>query len=47
VRVSGVAWGAVRNNELYAMTFTAPRLGFFVRHEKRVEQIAKSARLKG
>jgi hypothetical protein len=47
VKVSGVAWGAVRNNELHAMTFTAPRAGFFGRHEKRVEEIAKSARLRG
>jgi len=47
VRLSGVGWAAVRDGELYAMTFTAPRLGFFARHEKRVEQIAKSARLKG
>jgi hypothetical protein len=47
VKLSGVGWAAVRDGELYAMTFTAPRLGFFARHEKRVEQIAKSARLKG
>jgi hypothetical protein len=47
VKLSGVAWGAVRGNELFAMTFTAPRAGFFPRHEKRVEQIAKTARLKG
>jgi hypothetical protein len=46
VKLSGVAWAAVRNNELYAMTFTAPRIGFFPRYEKRLEQIAKSARLK-
>lgn len=47
VKLAGVGWAAVRNGELYAMTFTAPRVGFFPRHEKRVEQIAKSARLKG
>jgi hypothetical protein len=46
VRLAGVAWGAVRGNELYALTFTAPRAGFFARHEKRVEDIARSARLK-
>lgn len=46
VRLSGVAWAAVHDGELYAITFTAPRLGFFARHEKRVEQIARSARLK-
>jgi len=46
VKLSGVAWGAVRGNELFAMTFTAPRAGFFPRHEKRVEHIARTARLK-
>ncbi len=46
VRLSGVAWGTVRDNELFALTFTAPRAGFFARHEKRVEEIARSARLK-
>jgi hypothetical protein len=46
VKLSGVGWAAVRDGELYAMTFTAPRIGFFARHQTRVEQIAKSARLK-
>lgn len=44
VKLSGVAWAVVRNNELSAMTFTAPRAGFFPRHQPRVEQIAKYAR---
>jgi hypothetical protein len=47
VKLSGVAWGAVRGNELFAMTFTAPRAGFYPRHAPRVEQIARTARLKG
>jgi hypothetical protein len=46
VRVSGMAWFTVRNNELFALTFTAPRLGFFPRHQPKVEQVARSARLK-
>ncbi len=47
VRVRGMAWIAVRNSQLFAMTFTAPRLGFFPRHQAKVEQAARSARLKG
>lgn len=46
VRVSGMAWVAVRNGQLFAMTFTAPRLGFFPSHRGKVEQAARSARLK-
>jgi len=46
VKLSGVAWVAVRDGQLYAMTYTAPRLGFFTRHSVQVEQIAKSARVK-
>lgn len=46
VRVSGMAWFAVRNGQLHALTFTAPRLGFFPRHQPIVEQVARSARLK-
>ncbi|MFN0183585.1 MAG: hypothetical protein ACKVQR_07175 [Aquabacterium sp.] len=47
VTVTGSGWIAVRNNELHAMTFTAPRLGFFPRHIGKVEQIAAGAQLKG
>jgi len=47
MHISGVAWAAVINNELFAMTFTAPHLGFFPRHLPKVEQAAASARLKG
>jgi hypothetical protein len=46
VQLSGVAWATVRGNELFALTFTAPRAGFFPRHRPRVEQVAASARLK-
>jgi len=46
MRLSGVGWAAVRGDQLYAMTFTAPRLDFFARHEAQVERIAKSAKAK-
>lgn len=46
VRLAGVAWAVVRNGELYAITYTAPRLAFFGQHLKSAEAIAASARLK-
>lgn len=46
VRVSGVGWAAVKNGELVAMTFTAPRLGFFPRHVAKAERAAASASLR-
>jgi len=45
-RLSEVGWAAVRGEQLYAMTFVAPRLDFFARHEAQVERIARSARAK-
>ena len=48
VRLSGVGYGAaVRNGELFAITYTAPRLGFFQRYAGQVESMAKSARVRG
>ena len=44
VRLRGVGWGAVRNGELYAITYTAPRLAFFDRNLAAVETLARSAR---
>lgn len=44
VRLRGAAWGAVRNGELFMITYTAPRLSFFERNLPSVEAIAKSAR---
>jgi hypothetical protein len=44
MRMSGVGWAAVREGQLYAMTFIAPRLDFFERHLARVERIARSAK---
>ena len=46
VRLSGVGYGAVRNGELFAITYTAPRLGFFQRYAAQVESMAKSARVR-
>lgn len=46
VRMRGIAWGAVRNGELFVVNFTAPRLTFFDRYLPRAEAIVQSARLK-
>lgn len=46
VRLKGIGWGAVRNGELFLITYTAPRLSFFDRHIASAEAIAKSARIK-
>lgn len=46
VRLRGVGWGAVRNGELFAITYTAPRLAFFPQHQASVEAIARSAKLR-
>jgi hypothetical protein len=45
--LSGVGYGTVNNGELFALLYVAPRLTFFARHKERVEQIARSARIKG
>lgn len=47
VRLRGIAWGAVRNGELWLISYTAPRLAFFPRGVAAAEAIAKSARVKG
>jgi hypothetical protein len=47
VRLSGVAYGAVRNGELFLINYTAPRLAFFPKHIQQVEALVKSARVKG
>lgn len=46
VELSGVGFGTVAKGELYAMLYAAPQLGFFARHQRSVEQMARSARLK-
>lgn len=46
VRLRGVAFGAVRNGELFVINYAAPRLGFFPKYLPRVESLAKGARVK-
>jgi hypothetical protein len=46
VPLSGVGFACVSEGELFAMLYSAPRLGFFPRHEPRVEEIAKSAKVR-
>jgi hypothetical protein len=46
VQLSGVGFGAIAKGELFAMLYSAPELGFFGRHRGRVEQMARSAKLK-
>lgn len=45
VQLSGMGFATVSGGELFAMIYMAPRLGFFSRHEARVEQIARSAKV--
>jgi hypothetical protein len=46
VQLSGVGYGAVSKGELFALLYAAPRLGFFARHQDKVEQMARSAKVK-
>ena len=46
VQLSGLGFGTVSNGELFALLYQAPRLAFFPRHQPRVEQMARSARIK-
>ena len=45
-QLSGVGYGLVSKGELFALLYHAPRLAFFPRHQPRVEQIARSARVR-
>jgi len=45
VRLRGVGWFAVRHGELWAITYTAPRLAFFPAGIAEAEAIARSARV--
>lgn len=47
VRLRGVVWAAIRNGELFAIQYSAPRLAFYPKHIAKVEAIARSARVKG
>jgi hypothetical protein len=46
VTLSGIGYSTVSKGELFALLYQAPRLTFFARHKDRVEQIARSARVK-
>ena len=46
VRLAGVGYGTVFKGELYAMLYAAPQLGFYARHQRSVEHMARSAKLK-
>ena len=43
--LTGMGYAAVNGGELFALLYNAPRLGFFPRHQARVEQIARSAKI--
>ena len=47
VQLNGVGWVAVRNGELFAATFVAPRLSFFARLAPKAKGVIQSARIKG
>lgn len=47
LRLRGMAWGAVRNGELFLIDFSAPRLAIFDRLLPSVQALAASARVKG
>ena len=47
VRLRGVAFGAVRNGELFLFNYSAPRLAFYPKHAAGVEALARSAKVKG
>ena len=46
LQLKGIGWAAVRKNELYAATFTAPELAFYKRLLPKAEEVVKSARIK-
>jgi hypothetical protein len=46
VRMRGLVYGCIKQNKLYLMHYTAPRLVFYERHIASVESMAASARLK-
>lgn len=46
LQVRGMGWAAVRGNELYAATYTAPELAFFKRLAPRAQAVVATAALK-
>jgi hypothetical protein len=47
VQMQGSGWVAVRKNELFAATFTAPRLAFYPKLVSRAEGVVRTAQIKG
>jgi hypothetical protein len=47
VQLLGTGWVSVRNNELFAATFVAPRLAFYPRLLPKAEQVVATAHIKG
>jgi hypothetical protein len=45
VELSGMGYGTVSQGQLFVILYSAPRLTFYPRHQARVEQMARSARL--
>jgi len=46
VKLTGSAWATLRSGELFALTFTAPSVGFYPRQVAKVEKVAAAARFK-
>jgi hypothetical protein len=47
LQLKGVAWAAESKGQFYAISYAAPRLSFFGRYLPQVQEIAKSAVIKG
>jgi hypothetical protein len=47
VQLKGIAWAAEHKGQFYATSYVAPRLSFFPRYLPQVQDIAKSAVIKG
>lgn len=46
VRLKGIAYGAVRQGELFLINYSAPRLAFFPKYVGRVDALVKTAKVK-
>lgn len=46
VQLAGFGYAAVRNGELHAIVYQAPRLAFYPRYAPQIEKMAQSARLR-
>jgi hypothetical protein len=47
LQLKGVAWAAEHKGQFYATSYVAPRLSFFPRYLPQVQDIARSAAIKG